>query len=97
MRSAGKLFHRLRSAVCKKTWYCGLECQKAGWKNHNDTRRRARRRCQNVRATMWEALDAEDWRGVPEWKDRMDAMLEGRPDAERNASLGIFITALESS
>ena len=46
---------------------------------------------------MWEALDAEDWRGVPEWEDRMDAMLEGRPDAERNASLRIFITALESS
>ena len=46
---------------------------------------------------MWEALDAGDWWGVLEWEDRMDAMLAGQLDAERNASLGIFITALESS
>ena len=63
-----------RCSICKQTWYCGAECQKAAWKGHKAT-------CQpplppeEVISKIGEAHSSEDWRGVLKWKGRMEELL----------------------
>ena len=65
-----------RCSVCRREWYCGAECQKAGWKKH-------RRTClglEQIREKVFAAEEACDWRGLLEWEGRLDELLEGQPN-----------------
>ena len=67
-----------RCSTCKHTWYCGKECQHAGWKTH-------KKNCKLLRDVsaleMWdkvkEAQEAGDWRGVLKWEECMDKLMIG--------------------
>ena len=65
-----------RCSVCKKAWYCGAQCQNAGWKKHEKT-------CEpplpldDVWEKMNAATAARDWRGVLAWEGRLAELLEG--------------------
>ena len=68
-----------RCSKCKQAWYCGAECQKAGWKKH-------KKGCEppvaliEVVHKVNAAHDAKDWRGVIKWEGRMDEMLAHQPE-----------------
>ena len=81
-----------RCSICKHVWYCGAECQNAGWKRHKKT-------CapplsmEDVRATVEAARVADDWREVLKWEGRMDEMMAGQSDATCSLILGTFLGA----
>ena len=77
-----------RCSACKRTWYCGAKCQKAGWKKHKNT-------CsplslQDVWTKMRAAEQALDWRGVLKWEWRMEELLENGSDEMCNLILQSF-------
>ena len=82
-----------RCSACRQAAYCGAECQKADWKRH-------RKRCappvplKDVCAKMRTAHEAQDWRGVLQWKGRMEEMVGGQSDdAFSSGILAVFSTA----
>jgi len=84
-----------RCSVCKQVWYCGAECQKAGWKKHKKT-------CapplstEDVRARVVAASDADDWREVLQWEGRMNEMMVGQSNITCELILGRFMAAHSS-
>jgi len=64
-----------RCACCKQVFYCGAECQAAGWKGH-------KKKCEpplpleQVFAKVLEAHEADDWRGVLKWEGCMEELLD---------------------
>ena len=84
-----------RCSICKNVWYCGAECQRAGWKQHKKT-------CapplstEDVRAKVFAASDAGDWRELLKWEGRMDEMMVGQPDITCKLIFRIFMAAHNS-
>jgi len=75
-----------RCSVCKHASYCGAACQNAAWKKHKKT-------CvtlEEVRKRVDAARQGEDWRGVIKWEGRMEQLLEGGSDDDRNSRLEVF-------
>jgi len=75
-----------RCSVCRRAWYCGAECQKAGWKKHKRT-------ClglEQIREKVFAAEEACDWRGLLEWEGRLDELMEGQPDDHCFSLLNAF-------
>ena len=89
-----QLLARKRCSNCKQVSYCGVECQKAGWRGHRKT-------CEpplplgEVGERVSAAHRTHDWRGVLKWEGRMEELLEGRPDASCNLILYAFSRAHE--
>ena len=85
-----------RCSICKHAWYCGAECQKAGWKKH-------KKKCapplsfHDVLDIVADALEIDDWRGVLEWEARAEQLMEGMTDARsyevQESLLAIFTSA----
>jgi hypothetical protein len=83
-----------RCSVCKEAEYCGVACQKAGWKQHKKT-------CApplslndvplgQVRDAVEEADATSDWRGVLKWEGRMEELMDGQTDDACDGVLEIF-------
>jgi len=81
-----------RCSICKQTWYCGAECQKAGWKKH-------KKGCappvplNDVIAKVNAALDASDCEGVIKWEGRMEEMMAFQSDDNKERILLRFSQA----
>jgi len=81
-----------RCSICKNVWYCGTECQKAGWKRH-------KKACapplstEDVRARVVAASVADDWREVLKWEGRMDELMAAQRDATCELILQRFMAA----
>ena len=64
-----------RCSGCKQTWYCGAECQTAGWKKH-------KKKCAPALPlkTFFEEMRApgafHDWRGILKWEGRLQELLQ---------------------
>lgn len=98
-----------RCATCKDVWYCGAECQKAGWKRHKKTCApplpfdptvgevlKAADAAKDVLATHMKiavAHEAGDWWGVLKWEGRVEKLLVAQPDDVCDALLLIFVNA----
>jgi len=84
-----------RCSICKNVWYCGAECQKAGWRRH-------KKACapplstEDVRARVVAASVADDWREVLKWEGRMDEMMAGQSDDTCELILRRFLVAHNS-
>ncbi|KAJ1478795.1 hypothetical protein T484DRAFT_1960341 [Baffinella frigidus] len=63
-----------RCSRCKQAFYCGAECQKAGWKLHKAACA-PKLSLQQVVAKVNTAHAADDWRGVLKCRDRMEEMM----------------------
>lgn len=81
-----------KCAICKEASYCGVECQRADWKEHKKT-------CTPPLALgdVWTSVDAAvkagDWRGVLRWEGRLEELLENQPDADKIEILDPFYQA----
>ncbi len=59
-----------RCSICKQVWYCGADCQKAGWRRHKKT-------CapplsfNAIFAKAAAAIAVSDWAQVRKWEARM--------------------------
>ena len=89
-----------RCSTCKQTWYCGAQCQKAGWKRHKKTcvplkevRLETVASMQDVWGRLSTANNSLDWPGVLKWEGRLDELMAYRDDAGCDEILGIFIQA----
>jgi len=77
---------------CRRTSYCGAECQRAAWRLHKVV-------CgsllslDGVFEQMKSALDTADWPGMLKWEGRMEELLEIRTDEQREFLLWAFMTA----
>ena len=93
-RCGKQLLDPKRCSNCKQVSYCGVECQKAGWRRHKKT-------CEpplslrEIEERVGEAHRTHDWRGVLKWEGRMDELLDGRPDDGCNFILYKFSRAHE--
>jgi len=80
-----------RCVRCMYTWYCGAECQKAGWKVHKKTT------CISLTHVWDQVLAAnavQNWRGVLEWEGRMESLMDFQwEDKFREHILAVFIRA----
>ena len=78
-----------RCSRCKQASYCGAECQSANWKRHKKT-------CatlQVVHASVIEAFEASNWRGMLKWEGRLEELVGGQPDAPSERILLAFSVA----
>jgi len=75
-----------RCSVCQHASYCGAACQNAAWKKH-------KKNCVTIEE-VWKrvaaAAEGEDWRRVLKWEGRLEQLLVGRSDADRNGTLFNF-------
>ena len=74
-----------RCMVCKQAYYCGAECQKAGWKRHKTACVTLDGVFEKVNAARWNG-----WRKVLKWEGRMEEMMQNQPDAGCIAILARF-------
>jgi hypothetical protein len=82
-----------RCVTCKKVWYCGKECQQAGWKGH-------KRACAILAVPVHQVLrnaeaayGAQDWPGVLKWEGRLEELLAPMPDTDCEHILSMFSAA----
>ena len=84
-----------RCSVCQQTWYCGAECQNAGWKKHKKTCTPPPLHVLNVLDLVAAAHESNDWRGVLEWEGRLEELMGcyGGTGEWKISVLYTFITA----
>ena len=89
-----------RCSVCKQIWYCGLECQNAGWKKHKKACApplspffAAHRALNPIWDKVRLAFADGDWPGVLEWEGRMEELLGGQSDSVCDDVLIYFLSA----
>ena len=95
-----------RCSVCKETWYCGAECQRAGWKKHKktcerplsmgDLQKKANAKTKDLQV-LFDKVDAahegHDWLEVLKCEGRLDELMAEQSDEHRDYLLRVFSDA----
>ena len=79
-----------RCSRCKKASYCGVECQKSGWKRHKKAGCAPPLPMAEVRKRVDVAYEAGDWQGVLKLEGRMEELFIGQTDAYCDYHLHVF-------